>query len=293
MRKNFLVPILLFTALLTSAEPGRLAVMKARSAEMRLNRMLLNHPAGISAEQLETAKQEVAAIADDLKLGREWQAKPPVLYLPHLSEPPKIDGKAGESIWKQALEWKGSYPCSSTVHRNDGSVWRLAWYGNRIFGSVFFPGANPVFYKGRAGAPCSVKRVWQGNCLEVFIQPEPEIRYYAEFLFRPDDTPWNLDHVLNGNGRWVTVHFHLNADVEVAGQVTPDGYELEFSIDPCFMRKDWRERGLRRGDRFKMAMVRIKPVLDEQTEQSSFFPLLYSGHNTFSYAVILLENNRR
>ncbi len=289
MNKNFLSLILSLLTFLCTAGPERLAEMKARSAEMRLNRMLLEHPEGVAPEVLETAEMEISGIARDLKLGREWKETPPVFFLPHLPETPKMDGRAEEIVWVQALEWRGSYLCSNTEKRKDGSIWRLAWNENRIFGSVVFPGKNPVFYKGRAGEPRSVKRIWQGDCLEVFLQPEPENQYYAEFLFRPGDIPWSLDHILCGNGRRQTIHFHLNADAEVVGRVTPDGYELEFSIDPRALRKDWRKYGLRNGDRFRMTMVRMKSFPGGGTEQSSFYPLLYSGHNIFCYAEIVLE----
>ena len=44
MNKNFLSLILSLLTFLCTAGPERLAEMKARSAEMRLNRMLLEHP---------------------------------------------------------------------------------------------------------------------------------------------------------------------------------------------------------------------------------------------------------
>ncbi|MDD3885307.1 MAG: hypothetical protein PHI35_00365, partial [Victivallaceae bacterium] len=260
---------------------------KMRYRGTRLSRMTLRYPQGFSRQELDDAAAYVAENKQMLDEARAWHTPVPEFTLPRLPSAPQIDGVASDAAWQKAMVWRGSYPVSGQTHQNDGAVWKLGWHGRKIYGAVFFPDRSPIFFDGRAGQPRSVKRIYEGDCLEVFIRAEADSRYYAEFILRPGEKPWCLDHVMNDDGWWTTVHFHLQADIQSVGRVTDTGYEIEFAIDPCAFRPDWSRRGLQLEDQFKMTMVRID-FDGNKTGQNSFHPLLHFGHNIFGYAKMKL-----
>ncbi len=276
-----------------TSQQTKLLEMRMKSLRMQLNRAILKHPEDYSADRKEHALKDLAETQRDWRMAKEWTLPAPEFTLPRLPRAPIIDGRAEETVWRSARVWRGSFPCSSDRHSEDGTVWRLAWHGTSLYGSVFFPDRDITFYKGRQGEPRTQKRIWQGDCLEVFIQPDEKIPYYAEFLLRPDDTAWVLDHVLPESGFWTTIHFHFQTEVRVAGRIVDGGYELEFGIDLAGLGSRWRRQPPGRGETLRMTMVRMNLDLRHQGDQplqSSFYPLLHSGHNIFGYASMVLSD---
>lgn len=279
------------------AEPGppqtKLLDMRMESSRTQFYRAIREHPEDYSAQQKELAEKELAEIEQDYRTAKSWTSPAPEFTLPRLPEAPVIDGWANEAVWRSARVWRGSFPCSSETHSDDGAVWRLAWHGGSLYGSVSFPDRDITFYQGRQGEPWTNKRIWQGDCLEVFIQPDEKIPYYIEFLLRPDDTAWALDHVLPESGFWTTIRFHFQAEVQLAGHVTDNGYELEFGIRLGSLDPRWRTKDPQNAESLRMTMVRMN--LDvrqrEKTVQTSFYPLLYSGHNIFGYAKMTFSDD--
>lgn len=273
---------------------AKLLEMRMQSSRMQLNRAILRHPEDYSAASKEKAAEDLAELERDWLAAKNWSCPAPEFSLPHLSSAPVMDGKADEPVWRQAREWLGSFPCSSGKYLADGSIWRLAWHGRYLYGSVFFPDCDMTFYKGRQGEPQANRRIWQGDCLEVFIQPDESIPYYLEFLLTPGNTAWVLDHVLPESGFWTTIHFHLRYEIQVAGHINGNGYELEFRIDLADFLPYQQKREPRCGDVLRMTMVRMNLDIrkQEKTVQTSFYPLLHSGHNIFGYAKLILGEEK-
>ncbi|MDD3154468.1 MAG: sugar-binding protein [Victivallaceae bacterium] len=261
-----------------------------KSERMRFNRMVRKHPEEVSAARRAVALADLAENERDNQVARNWDLPAPEFCLPRLPRLPGIDGKIEDAAWGEALTWRGSFPCSGKRHYEDGSVWQLAWHGNDLYGSVFFPDSDMIFYRGRQGEPKTVKRIYQGDCLEVFIQPEEKSPYYVEYLLCPGNFAWGLEHVLLESGFRMTLNFHFQTDVAVAGRVCEKGYTLEFRIPLGDLTQRWRRRGLQEGDLFRMTLVRInlENPKEPKTTRSSFYPLLYAGHNLFGHARMTL-----
>ena len=280
------------------AEPcppqAKLLEMRMQSNRMQLNHAILKHPEDYSAACIKKAAEDLAELERDWLMAKDWSSPAPEFTLPHLSSAPVIDGKADEPVWRQARKWLGSFPCSSEKYLADGSIWRLAWHGRYLYGSVFFPDCDMTFYKGRQGESWENRRIWQGDCLEVFVQPDESIPYYLEFLLSPGNTVWILDHVLPESGFWTTIHFHFQYEIQVAGHINDNGYELEFRIDLADFPPYQQRRKPRGGDVLRMTMVRMNLDIrkQEKTVQTSFYPLLHSGHNIFGYAKMILAEGK-
>ena len=299
------LPVLLFAivtfhaSFFLLAEPcpaqAKLLEMRMRSNRMKLNRAILRRPQDYSDSCKKMATAELAELERDWQTAKNWSSSAPEFTLPHLPTAPVLDGKADEPVWKLAREWRGSFPCSSDKLQEDGSIWRLAWHGKYLYGSVCFPDSDMTFYKGRQGEPQEHRRIWQGDCLEVFIQPEESVPYYLEFLLAPGNTAWVLDHVLPESGFWTTIHFHLQYEVQMAWHINGNGYELEFRINLADFPPYQQRRKPRGGDVLRMTMVRMNLDIrkQEKTVQTSFYPLLHSGHNIFGYAKMILEGENR
>lgn len=280
------------------AEPcppqAKLLEMRMQSNRMQLNHAILKHPEDYSAACIKKAAEDLAELERDWLTAKDWSSPAPEFTLPHLSSAPVIDGKADEPVWRQARKWLGSFPCSSEKYLADGSIWRLAWHGRYLYGSVFFPDCDMTFYKGRQGESWENRRIWQGDCLEVFVQPDESIPYYLEFLLSPGNTAWILDHALPESGFWTTIHFHFQYEIQVAGHINDNGYELEFRIDLADFPPYQQRRKPRGGDVLRMTMVRMNLDIrkQEKTVQTSFYPLLHSGHNIFGYAKMILAEGK-
>ncbi|MDR0933296.1 MAG: hypothetical protein LBM70_09805 [Victivallales bacterium] len=285
--------VLIFASVAWAGTPieAKMLEMRNNSEKARLYRAILKHPEDHPKSNLANVKAALKEIEDDWSIAQKWTHPAPEIEIPHLAKAPVIDGNAESGEWQGALERRGSYFINSTELQNDGSVWRLGWYKNKIYGSVSFSDSDMTFYRGRQGEPRTSKRVWQGDCLEVFVQPDEKVPYYVELLLRPELSAWVLDHVLGESGFWTTIHFHFAAPVEVSGRILPDGYTLEFSFEPGSFDLARRDRDLKSGETMRMAMVCMNLTLreSENTVQQSFFPLLHSGHNIFGYAKIKLK----
>lgn len=260
---------------------------------MQVLRAAVKRPMKISQSILQSAPLEMQELEALQKIAQTWMTPAPEITIPRLPTAPVLDGNLDENAWAGAIKFHGSYALSTEKPLDDGSLWQLGWHGKSIYGSVFFPDRDMKFYQGRAGdASDKTKRIYNGDCLEVFFRPAEKIPYYVEFLMNPETKEaWALDHVMPESGYWVTIHFNLRTrNFQSAGAKQKNGYALEFRLDPGAF--DWERTTpeLRVGETFCMTMIRIDCNRQERPAKSakSFYPLFFSGHNLGGHALIRL-----
>ncbi len=260
---------------------------KGTPAEFAANRYLrlVNERRVLLKQKVLTEGEAVRRLAeyyDDVQLGRNWKVKREVLQIPELPCAPSLDADFRRGGWSDARVINGEYVLNQTEKSAFSSRWFLGWHEDALYVGAQFPDSEIV---ARNGRNCdNGGNLYEGDCLEVFIRPEPGKKEYFEFLVNPDGVLWMLRHSLDRWGRNVVADADMDPEtVRCHARRNKDGYRIALRIPFGIFHGKWCRKTSCRGEVFELMLVRTNRG-KERYGRSAFVPLLYDGHNLFCYA---------
>lgn len=229
-----------------------------------------------------------ARIYDEVCMGLDWKVPVPKAAVPRFAVPPEIDGIIKPEEWRDALVYRGEYPLNGTKQSKEHSqtIWRIGWYGNRLYAAAEFRDRDIVSYHGRFDTP-EIMPFYLGDAFELFVRPLGDKPLYYEYLVNPLGGLWALAHVNDPRGSWIRISDDLPTAAKTSVRRTADGYAVELSVPLSEQCGPWRRRAPRAGDRFSFMMVRANRD-GKNYFRTTPVPLLYEGHNIFGYIEAVL-----
>ena len=212
----------------------------------------------------------LAAIYDEVELGKAWRVMPMTVTLPELDTSPVIDGEISGGEWEYALVLDSEFSLNATVANPSSSVcWRFAATGSALCFAVEVRDEDVVSESGRWG---DATLMYEGDCIEFFVRPDRRTDIYFEFIVNPNGELWSLKHQVNPKGWWYKLRRDYDSGAVAAVQRTPTGYTVELMLPFDIFGPLWNPRD------FSMLPVRIDRTL-AGTRRSAPVPFLYDGHN--------------
>ena len=216
------------------------------------------------------AVAKLAAIYDEVELGKAWRVAPTVVTLPALGKRPEIDGKISAGEWKGALRFDSEFPLNAVEKSSPRMVcWHFAVFGEALCFAAEIRDGDVVSESGRWG---DAVLMYEGDCIEFFLRPDCARDVYFEFIVNPDGELWSLQHRVDPNGWWYKLRRDYDSGAVAAARRTPEGYVVELMLPFTIFGSLWNPRNFSllpvRIDRTSAGVVRSAPV-----------PVLYDGHN--------------
>lgn len=237
---------------------------------------------GISDKEYAAAVKRLSKCYEEASRGLEWQAPITKADIPELEAPPVIDGEIDEQEWRGALLFAGEYPLNSERPlARSAATWRIGRHGAILYVGCRFQDRDVQVFSGRTGEN-GKPAIYEGDSLEIFIQPNPENRIYYEFLVNPAGELQVLQHAASNLWKWIPLDLEVKSGAAVGAARTVDGYAVELAIPLSVFHGTWCRQEPLPGERIHFIFVRTNRDGNDYSK-SCPVPLLYDGHNTFGY----------
>lgn len=235
----------------------------------------------IQCPSREKAQKIVSQALDDIRRGDRWTTPCANAAIPHSAGGvPLIDGNVTEKEWKHALQWQGEVPLDSEAAACGSSMWYIQYDDEYLYVGARFDDVK-IFVDSR--------HPYQGDCLEFFICPEPELRAYWEVVVSPDNDCFAAWHSAGTYGERNSRQRVTPVGLRTAAAHTGSGYEVEMAF-PFYALFSLRGRLPFPGAALRIMFCRVnRDRASGANCVSAPVPLLYSGHNIYGYIQAALQ----
>ena len=157
--------------------------------------------------------------------------------------------------------------------------------GARQGGTRWFAGADErrIYFAAECGDGRPERAegaIYENDCVELFLRPEPELPVYWEWIGSPVGN-FSALHMLDRDGTRVSRPLKRRDLWQIASTRSGNGFAVEFSIPRSLL---WQLKGGEGRKAIGFVMVRIRRDKDGVCRKLVPFPFLYDGHNIFGYA---------
>lgn len=253
------------------------------------------HFAGIGPRPAWPTVEEAAADIDGqvrlVEAAKTWPA-PGEFAVPKVARPPTIDGKLDDDAWKQAAVWTERFAFNETVPGGPATTWRAAWDDRCLYFAFECADADIV-------APARERdaAVYEDDCVEMFILPEPRFRTYWEIVVAPNGSlfdsveckladSWGADLDPRQDVRGLQHAATCRGTVNDSSD-EDEGYSVEVAM-PFDQLPGYARRAAGPGDRIHFMLVRIDRT-HGRMQAYAFRPLQAWGHNIWNHAAMELK----
>lgn len=261
--------------------PERLYVNKAVSPEAFFWRKIVGGRFEVGEIELETARRELRFIREQIRMGRRW----PFRKREEFRIPFARESLTFGVPWKEGLVLKNEFALSSCEEIADGVEWRVFWNREALFLEAKVPdiALQAIPYDENAN-----RFPWQGDCIEVFVMPDPRLKLYWELVVNPANDTFTGLHCNDTRGWFVYRIAKQMAGWKTFAAPAEGGYLIQMKIPfaelPNYMLGNQPEPGAA----FYFALVRIDGGVPYSAR-----PLLYDGHNVFGYFRGILDGAKQ
>lgn len=208
----------------------------------------------------------------EVERGLNWRESPPEIPLPHLVPAPEIDGVISSGEWRGAQFRTGELPIGAGEGARQGETrWFAGADERRIYFAAECGDGRPERAEGA---------IYENDCVELFLRPEPELPVYWEWIGSPFGN-FSALHMLDRDGTRVSLPLKRRDLWQIASTRSGNGFAVEFSIPRSLL---WQLKGGEGRKAIGFVMVRIRRDKDGVRRKLVPFPFLYDGHNIFGYA---------
>ena len=152
-------------------------------------------------------------------LGAEEDFRPPTVAAVAVDAPPAIDGKLDDACWDEAIEVTGFHVFGKGAPAKYPTAMRLVTSGESLYLGVRCAKGKPPF-KFVETARMRDGDVFRDDSIEVFLQPDPSVLKYYQFVVNPLGNRYDgTGRDRSWDGRW-----------EAAAVKTKTGWSLELAI---------------------------------------------------------------
>jgi len=273
--------------------PGREAANFLRNGWPKHMVSILSSTEPVEEPRLEQARKVVRDLSDTVAKGLDWP-KPMTVTVPRVATAPTIDGVL-EPSWQQAATFTKQYQFNSDQAATDAppTTYRVMYDQDNLY--FAFEVSDPNIL-----AP-EIERdghVYNHDCVELFIQSEPDLPLYWEIVISPVGSIYdalNAKHLDNWGGiAYVERDVQgLRHAIVVNGtannpEVTDIGYVVEIAVPFNQLPGYTRGNAPAAGDQLRFLMIRFNRASEDKISYYCFQPLLSWGHNIWNYATMVL-----
>ncbi len=236
------------------------------------------------------ALADIRKNAEMIEAAETWP-DPGTFRIPQAEKAPVIDGKLDEGEWENAYVHREIYPFNSTEPGGPETTWRIMWDEQNLYFAFECADSDVVSPERERDG-----HVYQDDCVEMFILPNPRFRTYWELVIGPDGSIFDaiqckqLDKLgpaadveadMRGLKTAQSVDGTLNqSDDEDQGYIVE--VVVPFSDLPGYTRQPPKP-----GDTLQFMLVRLDKTNDE-FKTYAFRPLQFWGHNIWNHATMKL-----
>lgn len=202
-------------------------------------------------------------------------ALPPLVYVSCLRapEPITVDGVMSEAAWDTARPVTDFRLWDETLGEpTESTSVRFCYDDENLY--AFFECDDPDLFALNRGRDA---RIWESDCVELFLWPKESSPIYYEFEVSPENEIFDARFVNSGSGgfaRWAAWDCEVRTAVAVRGTVNDwqdedEGYSVEMAIPLGALRESIGYQAVK-GQTWRFAAVRCDmSVTLEATERSA------------------------
>jgi len=187
----------------------------------------------------------------------------PLLTIPFISQPPKIDGKLSPDEWNNSSAIGILTPLGTRNLSPIPAIFYLSYDENNIYIAFSCPSAS----KPKAQLRERDGNVWEDDAVEVFLSPA--FPKYFQFIVNAENCIWDSE---GKDGRW-------NGEWQHAVSITENGWEGEIAIP-------FSTLGVypKAGDKWRFNLAR--DFSEPKTNPLTFSPCQFSLHEPDNFAIL-------
>ena len=229
--------------------------------------------------------------------GPTWP-KPPAIDVPYARRAPVIDGQLNDAVWATAATFTNSYLFNETNVAPVRTTYRLLWDEHNLYFAFDCVDRDLV-------APIQPRdaAIYQNDCVEMFILPDPRFRIYWELDISPagciyDSLQFKKAHEWGAVMDSTENIVGLQVGVSVRGTLnTPgdcdEGYTVEVAV-PFDQLPGYAHRRPVAGETLSLMLARLDRTgvpgsTNSELQAYAFTPLLSWGHNLWNHSKITLQ----
>lgn len=248
-----------------------------------------------TAGQLAWARETVGQRVDEAEKGPKWVI-PSVAKVPRANKALKLSGQLDDPAWAGALRYDGLYKLDFTQRsEHPRTSWRLLWDDTYIYLGVDCEDSDV-----RAPELPVNSNLWEHDCIEVFLLPDPAKADYWEIVVSPSGSRFQaLHHKLADEWGATGPNLPEVPGMKVATHIRtqPAGYSIEFAI-PFAALPGYAGRAPATGQKLWLQLARMDAHPDaahkdkDRVDMYNFIPTLSWNHNIWNYAPIELAEQK-
>lgn len=236
------------------------------------------------------AIKDITGWVELIEAADEWP-EPGSYRVPFAETTPVIDGVLEKEAWDKAFTYENIYSFNQTEAGGPETTWRIMWDEKYLYFAFECADTDVV-------APDRERddHVYQDDCVEMFILPNPRFRTYWELVIAPNGSIFDAIHCkklnqLGSAGDAAADMQGLKNAQRIDGTLNQSededtGYTVEIAV-PFAELPGFTRCAPEAGDKLHFMLARLDKTQGE-FKTYAFRPLQFWGHNIWNHAVMEL-----